>query len=81
MDLGCEGGFMEDGFKFIMQNGGITTEANHPYKGIDGNCTVNKYASPVVQIKGYENVPANIGYGVADNGLRGISMDASYPTA
>ncbi|KAF7822899.1 Senescence-specific cysteine protease SAG39 [Senna tora] len=58
-DQGCEGGFMEDGFEFIIQNGGITSEANYPYKAIDGNCSVKSEFPSVAQIKGYEVVPAN----------------------
>ena len=27
VDQGCEGGYMEDGFEFIIKNGGITSEA------------------------------------------------------
>ncbi|KAI4332003.1 hypothetical protein L6164_016945 [Bauhinia variegata] len=46
---GCMGGLMEDGFQFIIKNGGITTEANYPYKAADGTS----------KIKGYEKVPAN----------------------
>ena len=50
VDQGCEGGYMEDGFEFIIKNGGITSEANYPYKAVDGKC--NKATSPVAQIKG-----------------------------
>ncbi|KAL2593143.1 hypothetical protein AAZX31_12G122900 [Glycine max] len=57
VDQGCEGGYMEDGFEFIIKNGGITSEANYPYKAVDGKC--NKATSPVAQIKGYEKVPPN----------------------
>ncbi|XP_061368850.1 senescence-specific cysteine protease SAG39-like [Gastrolobium bilobum] len=57
VDQGCEGGYMEDGFEFIIKNGGITSEANYPYKAVDGTC--NKVTSPVAQIKGYEKVPVN----------------------
>ncbi|KAG2397054.1 hypothetical protein LR48_Vigan08g086400 [Vigna angularis] len=56
-DQGCEGGYVEDAFEFVKNNGGITTEANYPYKAVDGKCEVA--ARPVVQIKGYENVPPN----------------------
>nr|KYP67743.1 Vignain [Cajanus cajan] len=59
VDYGCDGGFMEDGFEFIIRNGGITTEANYPYTGVNETCATNKEASPAAQIKGYETVPAN----------------------
>ncbi|XP_028237005.1 chymomexicain-like [Glycine soja] len=32
-DHGCEGGYMDGAFKFIIQNHGINTEASYPYKG------------------------------------------------
>ncbi|KAF2316719.1 hypothetical protein GH714_042060 [Hevea brasiliensis] len=38
MDQGCEGSLMDDAFEFIIQNNGLATEANYPYKGVDGNC-------------------------------------------
>ena len=59
VDQGCEGGLMDDAFKFILQNKGITTEANYPYKGVDGRCNAKGEASHAASIKGYEDVPAN----------------------
>jgi KDEL-tailed cysteine endopeptidase len=56
-DQGCEGGLMEDGFEFIIKNGGITSEVKYPYKGTDGSC--NSATIPVAKIKGYETVPVN----------------------
>lgn len=56
---GCVGGSLEDGFEFIIKNGGITSEANYPYKGVEATCETKKEASHVAKIKGYENVPAN----------------------
>ena len=52
-------GLMEDGFEFIIKNGGISSEANYPYTAVDGTCDASKEASPAAQIKGYETVPAN----------------------
>jgi len=58
-DQGCEGGYMEDGFEFIVKNKGIATEATYPYDAADGTCNSQKEASRAAKITGYEKVPAN----------------------
>ena len=32
-NLGCAGGFPDNGFRYIAQNGGIDTEKSYPYEG------------------------------------------------
>ncbi|KAI3834831.1 hypothetical protein MKW92_024995 [Papaver armeniacum] len=58
-DQGCEGGLMDDAFEFIQENGGLTTEANYPYNGVDGSCNTKKANTHAASINGYEDVPAN----------------------
>ncbi|CAK9152597.1 unnamed protein product [Ilex paraguariensis] len=58
-DEGCQGGYMEDGFEFIVHNKGIATEATYPNQATDGTCNAKEEASHAAEIKGYENVPAN----------------------
>ncbi|MED6139206.1 hypothetical protein PIB30_081709 [Stylosanthes scabra] len=58
-DQGCEGGLMDNAFKFIIQNGGLTTEAKYPYEGVDGKCNTKASANHAATISGYEDVPAN----------------------
>ncbi|XP_039134161.1 senescence-specific cysteine protease SAG39-like [Dioscorea cayenensis subsp. rotundata] len=58
-DQGCNGGIMDDAFEFIIKNGGLTTEANYPYKAIDSTCNNMKEASHIATISGYEDVPTN----------------------
>ncbi|KAF2295057.1 hypothetical protein GH714_031305 [Hevea brasiliensis] len=58
-DQGCEGGYMEDAFKFIINNRGISSEANYPYNETDGTCNTTMKAFPAAKITGYEEVPAN----------------------
>ncbi|KAK4268172.1 hypothetical protein QN277_024861 [Acacia crassicarpa] len=59
VDQGCEGGLMDDAFKFIIKNNGINSEADYPYKGVDATCNANEEGNHVATIKGYEDVPAN----------------------
>ncbi|KAJ1424641.1 Peptidase C1A, papain C-terminal [Sesbania bispinosa] len=56
---GCNGGYMEDSYKFIVKKGGIASEAKYPYKGVDRKCKVKKGMYSAAEIKGYEKVPAN----------------------
>ncbi|XP_052201454.1 senescence-specific cysteine protease SAG39-like [Diospyros lotus] len=58
-DEGCEGGYMEDAFEFIIRNKGIANETTYPYNGSDGTCNTKEEASHAAKIKGYEKVPAN----------------------
>ncbi|MFS7920492.1 putative fruit bromelain [Helianthus anomalus] len=58
-DQGCEGGYMDDGFDFIVKNKGINTEAAYPYEAADGTCNTKKEGVAAAKITGHEDVPAN----------------------
>ncbi|XP_058070087.1 cysteine proteinase mucunain-like [Magnolia sinica] len=56
---GCNGGLMDYAFEFIINNGGIDTEEDYPYKGYDYRCDQSRKNARVVSIDGYEDVPVN----------------------
>ncbi|XP_038691674.1 senescence-specific cysteine protease SAG39-like [Tripterygium wilfordii] len=79
-DQGCEGGLMDNAFKFIQQNKGLTTESSYPYKGVDGTCNKNKESSDAATITGHEDVPTNSEAGLlkaAANQPVSVAIDAS----
>lgn len=39
---GCEGGYMDYAFEWVISNEGINTESNYPYTGQDGTCNTEK---------------------------------------
>lgn len=53
---GCYGGWMNDAFKYIVQNQGISTNAIYQYKGTQETC---KPVENAAQISGFVDVPRN----------------------
>lgn len=48
---------MDDAFKFIIKNGGLTMESSYPYTAADGKCKAG--SNSAATITGFEDVPAN----------------------
>ncbi len=53
---GCNGGMMDQAFQYIIQNGGICTEASYPYQAADGVCAK---CTTVGKINSYVDVQPN----------------------
>ncbi len=58
-DAGCSGGLMDFGFDYILNNAGIDTESDYPYRAEQGYCNARREDRHVVTIDGYEDVPHN----------------------
>jgi len=55
---GCNGGEMQDAMQWIINNGGITTEAAYPYTAVDGTCQSSSMQNAAT-ISSYVSVTPN----------------------
>ena len=81
-DEGCDGGWMDGAFKYVIQNGGIDSEIKYPYVPVDNSCQFNKSEvvasfSSFVDVSGGEN---GLKKAVANVGPISVAIDASNPS-
>eukprot|EP01089_Gocevia_fonbrunei_P022854 TRINITY_DN93_c0_g2_i1.p1 TRINITY_DN93_c0_g2~~TRINITY_DN93_c0_g2_i1.p1 ORF type:complete len:340 (+),score=105.65 TRINITY_DN93_c0_g2_i1:127-1020(+) len=77
---GCNGGLMDDAFKYIIANNGIDTEASYPYTAEDGSCHFNA-ANVGATLKGYTDIASGSEPSLQDKiatiGPISVAIDAS----
>ncbi|XP_061700282.1 cathepsin L.1 [Syngnathoides biaculeatus] len=80
-NMGCNGGLMDDAFRYIQSNGGIDTEESYPYEAENGKCRYNP-ANIGATCTGYVDVKSGdegaLKEAVATVGPVSIAIDASH---
>lgn len=56
---GCKGGWMDNAFRYIIKNQGLSTEEKYPYETMQGTCDHGKESIYAAQISAFEDVPSN----------------------
>ncbi|KAF0717708.1 Aste57867_2138 [Aphanomyces stellatus] len=57
-DMGCNGGMMDNAFKWVRHHGGLCKEADYAYNATVSTCAVSQ-CTPAVQVSGFTDVAAN----------------------
>ena len=81
-DEGCNGGFMDGAFKYVINNGGIEKESDYPYQPVDNPCSFNA-TKVAARFKGFKDVKggeAGLKEAVATVGPISVGIDASNPS-
>ncbi|KAL8232255.1 hypothetical protein R6Q57_002033 [Mikania cordata] len=60
----CSGGLVCGVFKFVIEHGGIATEASYPYKAMKETCDTSKFGHHAVTLDGHEYLPVNDEYAI-----------------
>jgi len=77
---GCDGGLMDDAFKYIIANKGIDTEESYPYQAVQGTCQYNA-ANSGATLTTYTDVPQGDEKSLATAVLAqpvSVAIDASH---
>ncbi|XP_044317675.1 LOW QUALITY PROTEIN: cathepsin L [Drosophila rhopaloa] len=78
---GCNGGLMDNAFRYIKDNGGVDTEKSYPYEAIDDSCHFKKDTIGATD-RGFVDIPQGdekkLAEAVSTIGPVSVAIDASH---
>ncbi|KAL0147622.1 hypothetical protein M9458_057064 [Cirrhinus mrigala] len=79
---GCNGGWMNDAFRYVIGNGGIDSESSYPYEGVQGQCRYNpsqRAANCTMYYNVHQGDEEALKQAVANTGPISVAIDATRP--
>lgn len=80
-NMGCNGGLMDQGFQYVIDNGGIDSEECYPYEAMDEKCHYKKSCDSA-EVTGFTDVTSGdeqaLKEAVATVGPISVAIDASH---
>ncbi len=80
-NMGCNGGLMDQAFKYVIEAGGIETEDSYPYGAVGKTCVFNT-SEVVVKVCGFIDIAskdeAALQQAVATIGPMSVAIDAGH---
>ena len=73
---GCNGGLMDQGFQYIIDNGGVCSEAEYPYKAQDGKCLGCKSVAHISSYFDIQPMNETAIFAAIQNGPVSIAIEA-----
>jgi len=81
-NMGCNGGLMDDAFKYVIKNHGVDTEASYPYTAKDGTTCKFTTANIGATISSYVDIPTKsetaLQSALSTVGPVSVAIDASH---
>jgi C1A family cysteine protease len=59
VNAGCNGGNMASAMSYVTSNGGLCSESEYPYKGVDGSCKASSCGTKYDAISNHKSVTAD----------------------
>jgi len=79
-DSGCNGGLMTTAYEYALKAGGLQTEEDYPYTGVDGTCKFDntKVAAKVANFSTVSIDEDQIAANLVKNGPLAVGINAAY---
>ncbi|XP_039535922.1 cathepsin S-like [Pimephales promelas] len=81
-NMGCNGGYMDQAFQYVIDNGGIDSDSSYPYEAVQGQCRYNpsqRAANCTKYYSVHQGDEEALKEALASVGPISVAIDATHP--